>query len=124
MSVTGEEMLREGWWPPGPTSSGPGGLMLIMETGPVIFGAAGAKPSSCRVKAYWALVKCPALALINPEPREWLVLLLFPDEGTEVSEVKGLFQGLWAARKQQSQDSQPGLSDSKPHVPTGLPVLC
>lgn len=79
-------MPREGWWPPCPRSSGPGGLMLIMETGPVISGSAGAKPPSCRVKTYWALVKCPALALINPEPYEWLVLLLFTDEGTEVSE--------------------------------------
>lgn len=60
--------------------------MLVVETGAVIAAAAGTEPPSCRANTYLALVTCPALALTNPEPRVWLALLLFTDEGAGVSE--------------------------------------
>ena len=96
--------------------------MLTMETGPVISGAVGIKSPSCKANTYLALVKCPALVLINPESMRWLVLILLSLQirGLRFLKAKGLVQGLWPARKQQSQDLNPGLSDSKPHVPTGL----
>lgn len=42
----------------------------MLEAEAVISGAAETNPPSCGVNPCIALVKCPALALINPEPRE------------------------------------------------------